>query len=74
MWLGGTGSWEGTQQGQSIPHGQRDIPDCMVLCPVYKLGAKLFGAAVQELAGLRSGDGEKLHCALLLFVFYILLL
>jgi len=33
-----TGSWEGTQPGQLIQTGQRDIPHHMVSCSVHKLG------------------------------------
>lgn len=53
MRLGGTGSWEGTQQRQPTPSGQRDIPPWMVSCSVYKLGAKLVG-------GCSSGTGWAL--------------
>lgn len=67
MCLGGTGSWEGTGQGQPSPDGQRDIPPCMCHTQCTNWGQRWWGAAVQELAGHQSGGGEQLHCAALVF-------
>ena len=71
----GTRSWEGTQPGQLTQTGQRDIPDHVMSCPVYKLGGVgLGGIAARELTGHWSASGEQLHCAsLVLYIPMILL-
>lgn len=41
-------SWEETQPGQMIPSDQRDIPDHVTSCSVYKVGEERGGVGHLE--------------------------
>lgn len=65
------GHWEETQLREAILVDQRDIPDHMTLCSVYKVGKKeewgIFGMMVfpksplQMIGPCSPGDGHLPH-------------